>query len=160
MLYDSLIAPFAEFEFMRRALVGVLGREVRLNRTHTNLNYAVPVEEVRTFLAEACSDGGDRAATEAAQHETAAPVDPGIRLVKAGYRTTLAYVERVLKDSPAARAGVRPDDLILAVGDRETPDAEAYERAIKALAPGESVEFIFRRGREVMTVRMDLSTSP
>lgn len=138
------------------ALVGVLGREVRLNRTNTNLNYAIPVEEIRAFLAEAFSGGGDRAATEAAQRDAVAPVDPGVRLVKAGYRTTLPYVERVLKDSPAARAGVRPDDLILAVGTRETPDAEAYDRAIKALAPGESVEFILRRGREVITARVEL----
>ncbi|MCC7290733.1 MAG: trypsin-like peptidase domain-containing protein [Phycisphaerales bacterium] len=134
-------------------LLGLIGREVRLNRTHTHLNYALPTDVLAAFMddAERGEPGKAPSSTSAA---TDKPIELGIRLVEAGYRTTLPFVERVVAGSPAAKAGLRVDDLILAVNGREVPDARAFKDIVAALSPSGEVEIILRRGREIVTVHV------
>ena len=58
--------------------------------------------------------------------------DLGIRFSKLGYRQTSAFVERVRAASPAAIAGMKADDLIIAVEGHRDPLAE---RRIKLTEP-------------------------
>ena len=71
---------------------------------------------------------------------------------------TPPYVDRVLPGSPAEKAGVRPDDLILLLGDRLIQSCKAlaaeleyidYEDAVKltVLRGQELIEFPLRSGR-------------
>ncbi len=133
-------------------LQGLIGREVRLNRTHTHLNYAIPMDVLAAFMEDA-RRGEPGAASSAPSVAADKPLDLGIRLVEAGYRTTLPFVERVVAGSPAAKAGIRADDLILAVNGREVPDARAFKDIVAALPASGEVEIILRRGREIVTVR-------
>jgi len=149
-------------------LVGMIGRVVISSLTHTHFNYAMPREVLSDFLAatllpdEARRTGvpGESLADVAESLDSsglrsAAPVDLGIRLARTGYRKVLPFVERVVRDSAAARAGVRKDDLILSVNGKPVPDVDAYDRWVKTLSPHEPIELLLRRGRAILTVQID-----
>ncbi len=143
-------------------LVGMIGRIVVSNLTHTHFNYAIPRDVLLDSMTEMQADAARRAAGEPAPPPTSdAPAagpsssDLGIRIAKAGYLKVFPSVERVRRGSPAAQAGVRADDLILAVNGRSVADVEQYEKALTQLAPGDVVELVLRRGEEVLQVRLE-----
>jgi serine protease Do len=60
-----------------------------------------------------------------------------------------ALVRDVTPDSPAAKAGLKKDDVIVKVGDQETKGPEAVVKAVAAHKPGDKVTMhIFRDGKE------------
>ena len=81
-------------------------------------------------------------------------MDPGIRLAKTGYRTVLPFVERVQRASPAARAGVQKDDLILSFNGKAVPDVTAYDKQLAALLPHEPIDLVIRRGRTILSIQV------
>jgi len=140
-------------------LVGMIGREVVSNLTHTHFNYAMPRDVLCEFLLEASGD--TTKTSEAERTETAPPTfDPGIRLTRTGYRKLPPMVERVRRGSSAERAGVRPDDLILTVNGKAIGDAEEYDDRLRALTPGEPVDVVIRRGRSIVSVRIEAEKNP
>lgn len=141
-------------------LVGLVGREAISNLTHTHLNYAMPRDALAAFVARTLSpsSAGDLAkggAAGSSMTQTAEAVDLGIRISKAGFQSVLPFVDRVRRDSAAARAGVRKDDLILSVNGRNVADIDEYESRIASLEVGEPVDLVIRRGREILAVRIE-----
>lgn len=132
-------------------LIGVIGRPVIDQRTNTWLNYALPVEEVARFVA------GEPFRPPA---DANAPTPPtlaalGICLFDVGGRARPAYVERVRPDSPARRAGLQPDDLILAVGDEPTPTCRDVAAALgRSPYGGEPLVLVIKRGQAVRLISL------
>ena len=129
-------------------LVGMLGKELRSTASGIWLNYALP--------AEALSRGGELILSGTV--EPAAPVPPvafplrsvGIVLVPDLLDRTPPFVESVLPDSAAARAGLRADDLIIAVAGRSVASRAAVQRAVGGIAPGDPIPLaVVREGRVV-----------
>ncbi len=149
-------APGSALVNLQGAFVGMIGREVISKQTHTHFNYAIPRDVIHAFLEEAAAaiEQG-RSASRRVKEEDTPAVDPGIRLSRAGYRTVLPFVERVRRGSPAQRAGVRKDDLILSVNGRSISSAAEYDQRIKTVAPGEPFDLAIRRGRRILTVRIE-----
>lgn len=155
-------APGGALVDLEGRLVGMIGRQVTSNLTHTHFNYAIPSDVLCDFLQEATSDTASDPMQTAGliprgrmgRDESEKSFDPGIRLSKAGYRTILPFVERVRRNSPAARAGVRKDDLILAVNGKNVADVKEYESRLRALQPGEPVTLVIRRGRTILTTEL------
>ena len=56
-----------------------------------------------------------------------------------------ALIAGVLRGSPADAAGIRPGDILLAVGGKTVNDPQAMLESIAALKPGETVAFSMRR---------------
>ncbi len=137
------------------AFVGMIGRSVTSNMTHTHFNYAMPRDVLLDFFREA-TDPAVRADAAAARNESAGSEAPdlGIRMAKVGYQQKLAFVERVRRGSPAAKAGVRKDDLILAIGSRNVADVDDYLAQIKRLRADEPVDLVVRRGKRILTLRV------
>ncbi len=147
-------------------LVGMIGREVISNLTHTHLNYGIPVdvlkETVDEFQRNRTAGGlveaipstppGDPG-TETGPVTAKRSLDFGIRLSKTGYQSVLPYVDRVLRDSSAAKLGVRKDDLILSVGSHSVSSVDEYESRVRSVRPGEDVVLVIRRGREILSFR-------
>jgi S1-C subfamily serine protease len=65
----------------------------------------------------------------------------------------------VLAGSPAARAGLRTGDIIIAVNGERVTDMNPLPELIAQYAPGESVSFEYVRGSEDRTVDIVLGTS-
>jgi serine protease Do len=105
-------------------LVGMLGKELRNALNNTWLNYAVPIDELRKPV-EAIEAGKYVAPPETeANRKPQRPLDLaalGIMLVPDVLERTPAFVDRVLPGSPADKAGIRPDDLILLVRAKFAP---------------------------------------
>ncbi len=127
--------------------IGLIGKVVESADTNTRMNYALPGEELCDFL-------GNKASPATTTQRAAGGVDAdiGVRLSKMGYRHVSAYVDRVRPGSPAAIAGIRNEDLIVAVDGRRIADAEACEDAIKRLTPGQKAAIVVKRGSEFLTL--------
>lgn len=137
--------------------VGLIGREVVSNLTHTQLNYAIPRDVLCQFINE-----GDPSKPKPAEGTTdAAPtVDWGIRLTRMAYQKLPAMVERVRKGSLAEKAGVRTDDVILSVNGANVADPEEYDKRLARLRPGEALDLVVRRGRTIVSIRIEAEKGP
>jgi serine protease Do len=132
----------------------VLGRRVRSTLTNTNVNYATPVEVVAECIAESQSGVVDTAAAPDAK-----PYH-GIKLFDLGYNRKLVYVESVRPDSPAAKAGLRPDDLIMSLNGQPISRASQFTREIDQLRPGDAVTLGVKRGERLESVEFVLEAAP
>src|SRR5262249_30191593 len=91
-------------------LLGIIGKELRNTLTATWINYAVPIHVVAKF-AELGMKGEYKPIVK--ERPAGGPGGyHGIVLVPNVIERTPPYVEEVMPDSPAAKAGLRPDDLI------------------------------------------------
>ncbi len=71
-----------------------------------------------------------------------------------------AYVSAVTPGSPAEKAGVQPEDVILAADGRTIEDNSDLSRYISSKAPGTSVKLDLLRGKDRKTVSLTLGTFP
>jgi serine protease Do len=98
-------------------LLGMLGKELRSSVTGTWLNYAMPV----AAFAPTVEDMLAGRFTPPQLTELDRPDNPltfaalGVVLVPDVVTRTPPYVDRVIPNSPAARAGLRPDDLLVTI---------------------------------------------
>jgi S1-C subfamily serine protease len=96
-------------------LLGILGKELRRDSTGTWLNYALPVVAYRS-TAEAIIAGHFTPKEPTAAERPDKPLtlaNLGIVLVPDIVPRTPPYVDRVVPESPAAKAGLRADDLVV-----------------------------------------------
>ena len=66
-----------------------------------------------------------------------------------------AQISRLVKNSPAEKAGLRPGDVIIKIDNR--PTANIYDTQSIILSfynPGDTVEFIFVRGGKAMKTKL------
>jgi serine protease Do len=98
-------------------ILGVLGKELRGEATGTWINYALPVAAFGP-TADAIITGRftPKEMTEAERPDKPLSLAAlGIVLVPDVVPRTPPYIDRVLPDSPAAKAGLRADDLFVAL---------------------------------------------
>ncbi len=140
----------------RGRLLGMLGKELRSTEAGIWLNYALPADELAAGR-EAILGG---TAVAAAKVEVD-PFDPrllGVILVPDLLDRTPPFVETVEVGSAAARAGLEPDDLVIAVGSRTVTTRAGVEEALGTLAEGDPVTLaVIRAGR---IVELDLGPRP
>ncbi|MFM8709623.1 MAG: S1C family serine protease [Planctomycetia bacterium] len=144
----------------RGRLVGMLGKELRAADSGTWLNYAVPVEALAAGYAEIMA-GGAGTPSSPESGTTTAGFDPaalGLVLVPDLLDRTPPFIETVTAESPAARAGLRPDDLVIAVGTRSVNSRAAVQQALAALAAGDAVRLSVVRSGKI--VECDLGPRP
>ncbi len=75
-------------------------------------------------------------------------------------RDTGISVAGVERTSPAARAGIRQGDMILAVNGERVENARALIRAVAAIAPGTSVNLSVRRQGREMDIPLTVGRRP
>jgi serine protease Do len=71
-----------------------------------------------------------------------------------------AVIERVLPDTPAARAGLRQGDLIVALDGRVVRRREDVARAMRAKRPGDRLVLTIRRGNAEQRISVRLEQRP
>lgn len=129
-------------------LAGMLGKELRNAQTNTWLNYAIPMAELRSTV-DAIRNGKfvpASAATDARPKHALTAALLGVVLVPDVLDRTPPFVERVLPNSPAASAGMLPDDLIVFVNSRLVQSCAAFQ---------DDIEHIDRADKTKITVLRD-----
>ena len=135
-------------------LVGMVGRVIQARATNTNLNHAYPVDVLMAFYRRAMDpqartegDGGAKVA-HAVYH--------GMKFFELGYRSNPVYVDRVRRGSPARKAGVRKDDLIVQANGHSVPNLKTLERIIGDLKPGDTLQLIVMRKDKAIPINVAL----
>ncbi len=163
-------------------LLGIIGREIKNTQTETNLNYAIPVNakvDVITLVKEGDKEVEktqtisfpDFIARGMKGEYKPAPRDktlvkgkggwPGIIFVPNILSRTPAYVEALIPDSPAAKAGFRPDDLISFVDGEPIASITAFEEYLQTRTrPGTTIRVDVRRGETLETIVLPLGNHP
>ena len=78
---------------------------------------------------------------------------------KGGARTG-ALVTDVRKESPAEKAGIKENDLIVQFGERVVEDVADLQKAVRKSKPGSSVKATLMRGEKKMTVTVTVGKAP
>jgi serine protease Do len=134
-------------------LTGMLGKELRSTLNNTWLNYAIPIAELHRSVDEI--RGGKFVARQEAEtsKKPDRPLDLqrlGLVLVPDVVERTPPFVEGVRPDSPAAKAGLRADDLLMLVGDRLVASCKAVQTELGYIDFEDRVKVTALRGQELV----------
>src|SRR3954468_3307341 len=137
-------------------LIGMLGKELRSNLTDSWLSYALPV---RAF-APTVEDILAGRFTPAELKEVDRPTNPlslaalGIVLVPDVVPRTPPYIDRVVPNSPAASAGLRPDDLLVMIDSQVASSCRQAVQLIERLEHDATVRVGILRGEQFLEVTL------
>jgi S1-C subfamily serine protease len=143
----------------RGRLAGLLGKELRSSLTNIWLDYAIPIGEIVAPVEEIIAgkfrpmprDENVKKPKEA--HSLALL---GINLVTDFLPKTPPFIESVKPGSPAAKAGVKPDDLILFVGERVVPSCKQLADELTFLDRLDPVKLTIQRGQDLVEISIQL----
>ena len=135
----------------------MLGKELRNGRNNTWINYALPIRELRPsveaiLLGERFVVGQDHGRPKAARPLT--PRTLGLVLVPDVVPRTPPYVDAVVADSAASRAGLRPDDLIVFLDDGLVPSCRALRDELQYRDHFDVVRVTVLRDRQLLDVEL------
>jgi serine protease Do len=148
-------------------VIGISGTLVESKETNVQLHYAVPIDDLKPFLEDTLArpDAGRIYAgsgdTGQEGEGSGEPGYHGITILKAGINlATAAYVDRVAPGSPAARAGILPDDLVLKIDRTDVRNWKTFDRMMAKYRAGETAQLTIKRRDEVNVVALKLEAKP
>ncbi|MEZ5098028.1 MAG: trypsin-like peptidase domain-containing protein [Nocardioides sp.] len=110
------------------------------------VGFAIPIEQVRVTARQILSTGEARYPVIGATVQTGTEDSEGAR------------IEKVLSGTPAAKAGLRQDDLITAIDGERVVDGISLIVAIRSRLPGDTVQLTVVRGDRERQVRLVLDS--
>jgi serine protease Do len=133
-------------------LAGMVGKLIESQNTNTRMNYAVPVDLLKRFV-EARGEDPAAGAREGAPYL-------GLRLFTLSGTKAPAYIDRVVSGSPAEAAGLRKDDLILALGEDDVRSIREYQKVEEKLRPGQQIVLSVKRQHEFRKFTLMVAARP
>jgi serine protease Do len=138
-------------------LVAMLGKELRSAQNNIWLNYALPIDELRGSVEQILA-GKFTPSTDQPDIKPEEAVDPaqlGLVLVPDVLERTPPYVELVRADSPAAAVGVKPDDLVVFVGENLVHSCKGFRDELAHIERGTPLRLVLMRGQELVEVQLE-----
>ncbi|MDA7936869.1 S1C family serine protease [bacterium] len=139
-------------------LAGMLGKELRDSTTGVWLNYAVPADALRTTIGDIIAGRKttviDPATATLPRKDSHNPDFLGLVMVPDVLETTPAYIDNVAKDSAAARASLRPDDLILLVNGQRIDSQRTLRSLLRTIDRRDDVELTVQRDTQILPVTL------
>jgi serine protease Do len=144
------------------ALLAVIGRELKNSLTATWINYAVPVKVLADFVEKAKKGEYKPLPRE---KQVGGGGYHGLVLVPNVVDRTPPFIEDVEPGSPAAKAGLRPDDLIVYIDGEQVASLQAFRDIVGKARPGTVLKLEVRRedksvpesGSRLVTVELKLA---
>ncbi|MCC7424052.1 MAG: serine protease [Planctomycetaceae bacterium] len=137
-------------------LLGMIGRELRNSESNVWINYAMPISELRETIRQII-EGTFTAKEKSAEKENPRrynPADFGVVLAPDVVFRTPAYINAVQPESPAAKAGLKPDDLVLFINDELVQSVKNLNSQFGFLEEGDTLKVIVRRGNKLLPFEM------
>jgi len=138
-------------------LVGMLGKELRNAMNNTWMNYAIPIAEMTKTIDEIRSGKFVRKPdvdVTAKPEKSLSLALLGIVLVPDVLERTPPFVDGLAPGSPAAKAGLRPDDLVLFVNDRLVQTCKALHEELELIDRVDKVKLTVIRGQDLTDVTL------
>jgi S1-C subfamily serine protease len=136
-------------------LLGVLGKELKSSATGAWLHYALPIGEIasavdRLRAGETIESGAGRPLAV----EPITLTELGLVLVPDVLPRTPPYIDTVFPDSPAARAGLRPDDLVVDVAGESTASCKSVGEVMARQERFDELKLSVLRDGELIEVNL------
>jgi serine protease Do len=154
-------------------LLGFLGRELKSNLSETWVNYAIPIQTKVEIVREDGSkakvdfeifvrEGMEKKykSSDRKKAKEGKGGYHGIVLVPNAVSVTPPYVDEVVPGSPASKAKVQPDDLIVYVDGELVPSIKAFRDVISHTTPGMVIQLEVQRGTQLKTIKLTLEDYP
>jgi serine protease Do len=140
-------------------LLAMIGKEIRNSQSNTWINYAIPISELKTPIQEIMTGRFTTRPAEPTEDEPSKPkryrpLDFGLVTVPDVVFRTPAFVDSVVPGSPAAKAGIRPDDLILFVNDELIQSCKSLSAELGKLEAGDTLRLVLRRNGALVSVEL------
>jgi serine protease Do len=137
-------------------LLGMLGKELRSSLTDTWLNYALPVGAFAPTVEDILAGRF----TPVDLKEVDRPTNPltfaslGIVIVPDVVTRTPPYIDRVIPASPAAAAGLKPDDLVVMIDSQVASSCRQANQLVARLEHDAMVRLGVLRGEQFLDVTL------
>jgi serine protease Do len=139
---------------LRGELLGLIGKELRNSLSDTWINYAVPIQALAGFIEK--GKKGEYKPIERTKPAGGPGGYHGIILVPDVVERTPPYVEDTDPGSPAEKAGLRPDDLIVYVDGEKIVSIKEFKQLVDKSRPGTVLKLEVRRGDKLTSIDLKL----
>jgi len=140
---------------LRGNLIGLIGKELRDEQNGIWINYALPIDVVKGSM-ERILTGQTRSAsanTKAVEnHHDYKTI--GISMVPNVLPKTPAFIDRVQSDTPASRAGLMPNDLVLLVNEQRVDSQKGLEKILTTIDRNDSFPMLVQRNNELVRIQI------
>ncbi len=140
---------------LKGRLVGILGKEIRDEQAGIWLNYALPMDVVKSSIDRILS--GNTAVQTAGLKPVTLPhriSDLGITLIPDVLSKTPPFVDQVREESIALRAGLQTNDLILLLNDQRVDSRKSLEKMLATINRADSFYVLVQRGQELIRIHV------
>lgn len=142
---------------LRGQAIGMLGKELRDEGAGIFMNYALPREVVAESVGKML-----RGETIVARAESI-PADPdphsladlGVVLVPDVLDKTPAFVDRILPDSAAAKAGLEVNDLVLLLDGQRVDSQRRMRELLTAINRNDRFQLLVQRGQSLISIDVE-----
>ena len=165
---DAAINPGNSGGPLLDAVGNVIGVNTAVATGSNGIGFAIPIDIARPIMQEALAGKELARPYIGIRYETITPqlqqsehlsVDHGA-LISTATDSSGATLEAVVKDGPAARAGIKEGDIIVAVGGDAIDAEHPLDLVLAGFAPGQAVDLKILRGSSTITVSVTLGTRP
>jgi serine protease Do len=141
---------------LRGDWIGLNARLLESTETNTQLSAAIPAAALRPYVERMLR--GQLVPPEERPVDAGPPPVTGITLFdRGGRRSPPAYVERIAAGSPAAAAGLRPDDLIVRAGETPIRTCAEFDAVVARARPGERLMLTVKRRSQILQLELTLA---
>jgi serine protease Do len=147
---------------MRGDILGMLGKELRNARNNTWLNYAIPIAELTASIEQIRAGKAPPVPNEQPGQRLPNPITLqalGIVMMPNVLERTPPFIDRVRPNSPAAKAGIKTDDMIVFVDEQLVQSVNTLETLLGRIASDERIRLTLMRDRELVEVTLEVPPS-
>jgi S1-C subfamily serine protease len=143
-------------------LVNTSGEVIGINTaripgaTVEGIGFAIAIDNARPIVDELLANGEIERGFLGI---TPVNITPGIAAANTLAVSSGVGLTTVAPNSPAARAGLQPGDIIVEIGDVEIGNSGDLVEALTEYRPGEQVEAVYYRGQERRTTNITMGSS-
>jgi serine protease Do len=141
------------------ALVNILGELIGINTAivggANTIGFAIPIDRARRVVDELLHYGEVKSVWLGLRGTTVGLGNP-----RSQSRGQGLHVRSVYPDSPAARAGLAPGDIVVSIDGRPIEGREDFDTALASAGTGRTLAVAFRRDGRDRTVRLTTESTP